>query len=59
MINKFLLLGAVLLFSSAIDVVVAYFVLPPETRIYLYGAAGLTTIIGIIFLMKGLATPQS
>jgi len=57
--NKFLLIGALLLLSAAIDVVVAYLFLSPETRLVLYLAAASVGVVGVVFLLKGIANPSS
>lgn len=57
MINKLALIGGFLLFSGAIDAVIAYFFLPQEVGIYLYAAGGLSAVIGLLLLLKGLASP--
>lgn len=55
--NKLTLIGGFLLFSGAIDAAIAYFFLPQEVRIYLYGAGALSAVIGLLLLLKGLASP--
>jgi hypothetical protein len=55
--NRFQLIGAIVVLSAALDAAIAYFVLPPDWRIYLYGAAAVTALIGLAFFLRGLSRP--
>lgn len=57
MINKYKLIGVVLVFSALLDVVIAGIFLPGELRIYLYLAGGVTAALGIVLFMRGLTRP--
>ncbi|HRJ18360.1 MAG TPA: hypothetical protein PLF84_04925 [Bryobacteraceae bacterium] len=56
--NRLTLLGIILLFSAGVEAVIAFMFVPEEVRIYIYGSIGLTTLLAIGLLLKGLATPS-
>lgn len=56
--NRLTLLGIILLFSAGVEAIIAFTAVPEEVRIYVYGSAGLTTLLAIGLVLKGLATPS-